>query len=274
MTTAEETEAIEVRLLLQAIHERYGYDFRGYALESVTRRLRTALTRSGLKHLGEVQHRLLASPEFFESLLQDLTVQVTEMFRDPAFYKAFRGEVVPLLRTYPQVKIWHAGCATGEEVYATAITLAEEQLLERAQFYATDINAAGLERASQGIYAESVLPSLEQNYVAAGGKARASDYYTRAYGGIAFREGLRKKCVFFQHDLVSEHALGEMQVIFCRNVMIYFGASLRERVIDMFAHALGRGGFLCLGASERGNLRSDCFTPLSGTHNIYRRTSA
>src|SRR5262249_36859813 len=151
----ESAEAIEVRLVLEAIYARYGYDFRGYAPESIGRRVKAALARSGSAHLGELQHRLLTEPSVFASIADVLTVQVSEMFRDPSFYRVFRQRVVPLLRTYPLLKVWHAGCASGEEVYTTAILLQEEDLYERTQIYATDMSEVALEQAREGIYAES-----------------------------------------------------------------------------------------------------------------------
>jgi chemotaxis protein methyltransferase CheR len=246
-----EVEQIEIRLILQAIYERYGYDLRDYAVASISRRLRAALETSGLDNLGELQHRLLHEPELFVRILDDLTVQVSEMFRDPSFYCAFREQVVPLLRTYPLVKIWHAGCAGGEEVYATAILLKEAGLYPRAQIYATDLSTTALDRAKHGIYPEKTLALFEDNYRKGGGSGDFHAYYADAYGHIAFNESLRQNVVFFQHDLVSDHTLGEMQVVFCRNVMIYFGPELRRRVLEKLTSALCRGGFLCLGNSER-----------------------
>jgi chemotaxis protein methyltransferase CheR len=248
--TPGETEAIEIRLVLEAIHAKYGYDLRGYGLDSMTRRIRAALAKSRLGHFGELQHRLLTDPDFFAGVLDDLTVHVSEMFRDPEFYRAFREQVVPILRTYPELKIWHAGCSSGEEVYATAIVLSEEKLYDRAQIYATDVSIASLEHAREGVYPRSKVEGYAQAYADSGGKLRFEDYYSTAYDRIAIRGALRKNVVFFHHDLVSDHALGEMHVVFCRNVLIYFGASLRERVLEMLAGALCRGGFLCLGASE------------------------
>ena len=250
MASQRSTEDIEIGLVLEAIHARYGYDLRGYAAPSIARRVRSLLARSGLPHLGELQHRLLDDPAFFASSLDELTVQVSDMFRDPDLYVAFRQRVVPILRTYPHVKIWHAGCASGEEVYATAILLAEENLYARCQIYATDLSAAALERAREGIYPEDRAAPFSRNYIDAGGKTRFEDHCCLGYGHIALHEGLRENVVFFQHNLASDYALGEMHVIFCRNVLIYFGSALQERVLSIFSDALCRGGFLCLGRSE------------------------
>ncbi len=272
MAPDTDTDKIEIRLVLEAIYAKYGYDFRDYAADSMRRRVETILAKSGIRHLGELQHRLLVEPELFASMLDDLTVQVSDMFRDPPFYRTFREQVVPTLRTYPQLKIWHAGCASGEEAYATAILLIEENLHERAQIYATDMSARALEQAREGVYSESQTATFAANYRNAGGKARFEDYCSAAYGRIAVREIVRKNVVFFQHDLVSDYALGEMNVVFCRNVLIYFGSALRERVVSVFADSLCRGGFLCLGSSE--NLpgsRACLFTELASGSRIYRR---
>jgi len=243
-------EDLEIRLLLQAIQAKYGYHFVDYAESSMRRRVRAALTRSGLSHLGELQHQILLDPNFFASILDELTVRVSEVFRDPQFFRAFRERVVPILRTYPQLKIWHAGCASGEEVYATAILLAEENLYDRAQVYATDMSPKALELAKAGVYPEERAAEFERNYLDSGGKAQLGAYFSRAYGRVVVREALRRNVVFFQHDLASDHALGAMHVVFCRNVLIYFGSELRERVLSTFADCLERSGFLCLGMNE------------------------
>ena len=270
-----EVDELEMALILDAIHARYGYDLRGYAPDSLRRRLRDALVRSGLSHFGELQHRLIHDPSFFTALLDHLTVQVTEMFRDPAFYRAFRERVTPILRTYPELRIWHAGCASGAEVYATAIVLLEEDLYDRAQIYATDLSASALERAREGIFPDKVAGDFESNYFASGGKRKLDEYYSRAYGSVAMRESLRRHVVFFQHNLVSDFALGEMHAIFCRNVLIYFGGELRQRVVSMFAEGLCRGGFLCLGASESlPESASGLFSEFCPRERIYRHKGA
>jgi chemotaxis protein methyltransferase CheR len=267
-----ESEAIEVRLVLEAIFAKYGYDLRGYQTESITRRVRAALAKSGLAHLGELQHRLLSDPGFFSTVLEDLTVHVSEMFRDAPFYRAFRERIVPALRTYPEIKIWHAGCASGEEVYATAIVLWEERLYDRAQIYATDVSAGALERAREGVYPAAKAESFARAYADAGGAGRFEDYTVSAYERIAVHDRLRRNVVFFHHNLVSDHALGEMHVIFCRNVLIYFGPSLRDRVLGVLKTGLRRGGFLCLGSGESLPAAfGDFFAPFAPAHRIYQR---
>jgi chemotaxis protein methyltransferase CheR len=246
-----DAEGIEVRLFLEAIHRRYGYDLRDYSAASIRRRVLAALGKSGLGHLGELQHRALTDPDFFSTLLEDLTVRVTGMFRDPEFYRAFRSRVVPVLRTYPLLRIWHCGCATGEEVYASAIVLTEEGLYDRTQIYATDLSAQALDQAKEGVYRADLIGAFAQNYESSGGTSTFSTYYTQAYDRIAMRESLRRNILFFQHNLVSDHAFGEMQVVFCRNVLIYFGPELKDRVMGKLGESLCPAGFLCLGSGER-----------------------
>jgi chemotaxis protein methyltransferase CheR len=243
--------ALEVRLLLEAIHGRYGYDLRGYTPASMQRRVLAALAKSGLPHLGELQHQIVTDPAFFAGILHELTVQVSELFRDPAFYRAFRTQVLPVLRTYPLVRIWHAGCAAGEEAYASAIMLSEAGLYDRAQIYATDLSARAIELAKDGVYPAERLALFAANYEQAGGQARLDQYFTAAYDRVTLIEPLRRNILFFQHNLVSDHVFGEMHVVFCRNVLIYFGRELRARVLDKLQAAVVPGGFLCLGSSER-----------------------
>jgi chemotaxis protein methyltransferase CheR len=246
----EQVEEVEISLFLDAVKARYGYDFRDYAPSSIRRRVRAVLAKSGLENLGELQHRMLHNPQAFAWIVGTLTVQVTELFRDPDFYRAFRDRVVPVLKTYPQIKVWNAGCATGEEAYSLAVLMADEGLVERVQIYATDLSASALDRAREGVYPEAQLESFSNAYVAAGGREPFASFYVRKYGNVTFSEALRKHIVFFQHDLTSDHSLGEMQVIFCRNVLIYFNAALRERVLQTFGAALCHRGFLCLGRNE------------------------
>jgi chemotaxis protein methyltransferase CheR len=243
-------EALEVGLVLEAIHARYGYDFRRYAPDSIGRRLLAAAAKIGAAHLGELQHRLLHDADTFATVLDVLTVRVTEMFRDPPFFRALREQVLPLLRSYPQLKFWHAGCASGEEVYATAILLSEAGLYERSQIYATDMSSVAVEQTREGVYLENMLVQFANRYREAGGEGDFEAYFSRAYGRVSVRPALKKNVHVFQHDLSSDHSLGEMQVILCRNVLIYFGDELRQRAYTLFTDALSRGGFLCLGSSE------------------------
>ncbi|HKY41207.1 MAG TPA: protein-glutamate O-methyltransferase CheR [Polyangiaceae bacterium] len=268
-------ERLELRLLLEAIYLRYGYDFRKYAEDSMARRVQAAAAKVGARHLGELQHRLLTEPETFSGVLDVLTVRVTEMFRDPSFYRALQQLVVPVLRTYPQLKIWHAGCASGEEVYATAILLTEAGLYERSQIYATDMSSVAVEQAREGVYLEALLSTFEQNYRAAGGARDFDSYWSRAYGRVSIRPALKQNVHFFQHDLVSDYSLGEMHVVFCRNVLIYFGDELRQRVFRLFADGLVHGGFLCLGSSESlPAAQRPFYQELSSADRIFRQRSA
>jgi chemotaxis protein methyltransferase CheR len=246
----QDTEDLEISLLLDAIASKYGHDLRGYHPASMKRRVQTALSKSGAMSLGDLQHRLLHDATLFASVLDDLTVQVSDMFRDPSVYVKLRKDVLPILRTYPLLKIWHAGCSSGEEVYASAIMLREEGLYDRTQIYATDLSPGALARAREGVYTQERVESFAANYRAGGGTGRLEDQYSVGYGAVAFAESLRKNVVFFHHDLVGDHVFGQMQVIFCRNVLIYFGREFRTRVMTKLAAGLCRGGFLVLGSSE------------------------
>jgi chemotaxis protein methyltransferase CheR len=272
MHSAEETDAIEARLFLEAIYVRYDYDLRGYAAAPMRRRLAAALTRTGIEHLGELQHRVLHDQQLFTEVLHDLTVPVSELFRDPDFYRSFRERVVPVLSTYPLLRIWNAGCATGEEAYATAIVLKEEDVYERSQIYATDLSSLSVASAKAGVYSAERLATFQDNYDQAGGRSSLSNFYTTAYDCIALNAHLRRNMLFFQHNLVSDQVFGEMHVIFCRNVLIYFGQELRRQVLAKFRQSLCAGGFLCLGDSEqlsRADLQND-FSEFSPKDRIYR----
>jgi chemotaxis protein methyltransferase CheR len=248
-------ESIELALFVEAVHRRYGYDLRHYASAFLDRRIMAFLARSGSSHLGELQHRVLRDADLFVELLEDLSVTVTEMFRDADFFRAFRTVVVPLLRTYPLLRIWHGGCATGEEVYTTAIVLHEEGLYERAQIYATDLSARSVAKAKEGVYAADRLPAFTEAYRAAGGNADLASYYTEGYGAFAMKEWLRRNVLFFQHDLIADQVFAETHVVLCRNVLIYFDAALKHRVVAKLTESLRPGGVLCLGSAERLNAR-------------------
>lgn len=242
---------LETLRILEIIHAQYGFDLRRYTLASMRRRLEAIRIKAGAARLSDLQDRLLVDRAFFASIRDELTVQVSEMFRDPDFYRGFREHIVPALRTYPQIKIWHAGCAGGEEIYSVAILLAEEGLYERAQIYGTDVSAGALGRAREAVYPEARAARFALNHALSGSTANFESHCRRAYGQIAIKEPLRRNVVLFSHDLGTDYALGEMQVVFCRNVLVYFDAILRNRVIAMLTESLSNGGFLCLGASER-----------------------
>lgn len=266
-------EDIEIDLLLEAIFQRYGYDFRSYTKASIRRRIMHRLGLSGLDNVTRMTERVLRDREFFVSLLNDLTVNVTDMFRDPEFYVAFRQDVVPLLKTFPFIKIWHAGCATGEEIYSMAILLEEEGLYDRTIIYATDIDKNVLASAKKGIYPISSMQQFSENYRAAGGRGSLSDYYTAKYDGAILDQRLKRNIVFADHDLVTDQVFGEMNVILCRNVLIYFDRELQQRVFRLFFDSLDMGGVLCLGTKE--SLRysgfEEAFEPIHEKLRIFRK---
>lgn len=268
-----ENENIEIQLLLEAIHLKYGYDFRDYSRASVKRRILHRLNLSRLTNLSEMQHRVLYDLEFFERLLLDLSINVTEMFRDPSFYQALRKEVIPILKTYPFIKVWHAGCATGEEAYSMAILLKEEGLYERAQIYATDFNDVVLQKAKEGIYPVENIKEYTSNYQRSGGKDSFVDYYTAKHNSIIMDRSLKKNIVFANHNLETDGVFGEMNLILCRNVLIYFNKDLQNRVLKLFYDSLGRHGILCLGSKE--NIRfsacADRFDDIVKDEKIYRK---
>jgi len=270
-----DTEALEVQLLLDGIYRKYGYDFRNYSLAHVTRRILNRVSTLRLKTITELLARVLHNREAFHDLLLDLSINVTEMFRDPAYYRSFRKEIVPVLKTYPFVKIWHAGCATGEEVYSTAIILLEEGLYDRAQIYATDFNQQVLRRAKDGIFSLSSMKEYTSNYQTAGGTGMFSDYYVANDDFAMIDKRLKERIVFADHNLVTDGAFGEMQVIVCRNVLIYFNRQLQERVIGLFLDSLCPGGFLCIGLKESLMFTGHAsdFAAVSEEMRIFRRIS-
>lgn len=264
---------IELKLLLEAIYLMYGYDFRAYSKASVKRRVQHRMAMSGLNSISQMIEKVIHDREFFVLLLNDMTVNVTEMFRDPWFYKTFREEVVPLLRSYPFIKIWHAGSSTGEEIYSMAILLTEEGLYDRTQIYATDIDKVVLEKARKGIYPLSSFKQYSENYLKAGGKVQLSNYYTAKYDSVIMDQRLKKNIVFADHDLATDQVFGEMQVVVCRNVIIYFDRELQRRVFSLFRDSLDLGGVLCLGSKETMRF-SGCeeeFEVLARESRIYRK---
>lgn len=245
-----EIENKEVELLLKSIFEKYGYDFRDYSRAHIKRRILRRVNALDLKGVRELEDKILENKQEFNYLLEDFSINVTEMFRDPSFYKSFRAEVVPILKTYPFIRIWHAGCSTGEEVYSMAILLKEEGLYDRSQIYATDFNEHVLKRAKDGIYNTDLIKDYAENYEESGGKASLSDYYMDHYNSVIINESLKKKIIFADHNLVTDGVFGEMHVIICRNVLIYFNKKLQNRTLNLFYKSLIMGGFLCLGSKE------------------------
>jgi chemotaxis protein methyltransferase CheR len=246
----QRTFDLEMRLLIDAIYLKYHFDFRSYALASMRRRLTAAMSRFGCATLSQLQDRVLHDAAFFALLLDYLTVQVSEMFRDPAYFRSLRENVVPLLRTYPSLKIWVAGCSAGEEVYSFAIMLREEGLLDRSMIYATDINPQALQRAEAGVYELDRIAAFTTNHQQSGARSSLSDYYTAAYGRAIFDKSLRERIVFSDHSLATDSVFAEVQLVSCRNVLIYFDKALQDRALGLFHEALCRKGFLGLGSKE------------------------
>ncbi len=272
----EPVEDIEVHLLLEALYRRYHYDFRHYARASIKRRLRQAREQMGFASITAMQEALLHGETAVSRLLDYLTVQVSELFRDPGYFLAIRNEVVPHLRTYPTLKIWIAGCSQGEELYSFAILLHEEGLLDRTLLYATDINPSALAAAESGVYALDRIAAFTKNHQRAGGKTSLSDYYTTAYGRAVFDKKLRSQVVFSDHSLVTDAVFAECQFVSCRNVMIYFDRSLQDRAVGLFKDTLSRRGFLGLGSKEtlRFSKHADAFSEFVREEKIYRRRDA
>jgi len=266
-------ERIEIELLLEGIFRHYGFDFRSYAYASIRRRLWKRIEAEGLTTISALQAQILHQPQMMEKLLLDLSINITAMFRDPGFYRAFRERVVPLLRTYPYIRIWHAGCASGEEVYSMAILLQEEGLYERSRIYATDINEVVLAKAKEGIFPLDRMQEYTENYIAAGGTRAFSDYYTAKYGGVLFSPSLTKNVVFSLHNLVTDRSFAEFNVILCRNVLIYFDKSLQSRVHGLFHDSLATFGILVLGSKEslRFSPYEDSYERINGPEKIFRK---
>src|SRR5688500_14800320 len=244
---ADDLESLELDLLLSGIARRWGYDFRDYAPASLRRRVRRAMQREGVRNLSALQERVLHDVEALQRFLASLSVNVTGMFRDPQVFRALRRQVLPMLRTYPYVRIWDAGCSTGEEAYSLAILLAEEGLLEKSRIYATDINANALSRARSCAFPIDRMQEFTRNYIEAGGDRAFSDYYTVRHELALFRPWIAKNIVFAQHNLATDASFNEFSAVLCRNVLIYFEPPLQERVHRLLYESLKRFGILGLG---------------------------
>jgi chemotaxis protein methyltransferase CheR len=265
--------ALELGLLLDAIFRKYHYDFRSYSGASLRRRLSTAMSQFSCDTLSQLQDRVIHEPKVFAELLRFLTVQVSDLFRDPTYFRSIREKVVPYLRTYPSLKVWVAGCATGEEAYSLAILLAEEGLLERSLIYATDIHPESLRRAEEGIYEIDRFAKFSEAYEQAGGKASLSDYYSARYSSAVFDRALKKAILFSDHSLATDSAFAEVELVSCRNVLIYFEKELQERAIGVLRDSLCRKGFLGLGMKEtlRFSKHADAFVEFVSNDRIYQR---
>ena len=268
-----DSEAIEIPLLLEAVYRRYGFDFRDYAYGSIQRRIWNTIQAEGVAGVSELQGKLLRDRACMERFLLTVTVNVTTMFRDPSFYRAFRARVVPHLRAFPFLRVWHVGCSTGEEVYSMAILLREEGLYPHCRIYATDMNEEVLARAKAGIYPLALVREYTGNYHRAAGTASFSEYYTARYDSVIFKRALTENVVFAQHNLVTDSSFNEFHVILCRNVLIYFNPALTGRVHRLLYDSLALSGFLVLGNKEsiRFTPQEACYEESDSKERIYRR---
>ena len=274
MTSVRDSvEDIEIPLLLEALYQRYHYDFRQYAGASIKRRLLQARAQLGFSSISAMQDSLLHNPATVPRLLNYLTVQVSEMFRDPSYYRSLREKVLPHLRTYPSLKVWIAGCSNGEELYSLAILFREEGLDQRTLFYATDINPSALQAAEAGVYPLDQIQKFTANHQKSGAKSSLSDYYTADYGRAVFDKSLRSRVVFSDHSLVTDAVFAEMHLISCRNVLIYFDRELQDRALGLFKDSLARKGFLGLGSKEslRFSAHAASFSEFVSEDRIYQR---
>lgn len=273
MSQDESLFDLELRLLLEAIYLRYQQDFRGYAMSSVRRRVRQAMAHFDCERVSDLQHRVLHEPETFAQAMRYLTVQVSEMFRDPGYFQSLQQSVFPFLATFPSIKVWVAGCSAGEEVWSLAILLDEAGLLERTLIYATDINPEALRKAESGTYELERMAGFSANYLAAGGQASLSDYYTSAYSAATFDARLRRHMVFADHSLATDAVFSEVEFVSCRNVLIYFNRALQDRAIGLFREALVHRGFLGLGSREslRFGAHADAFEACDASQRLYRK---
>jgi chemotaxis protein methyltransferase CheR len=273
VTAIQASVDIELRLLMEAIYARYSHDFRDYSGASQKRRVLYALQQLDCETVSELQSKVLHEPAAFQRLLDILTIPFSEMFRDPAFFLAIRQQVVPVLRTYPSLKVWIAGCSTGEEVYSMAILLKEEGLLERTIVYATDINPGLLEKARRGIFPATALPLFTANYREAGGQSELASYYTAAYNAVRFDRELMRNVTFSDHSLATDHVFSETHLISCRNVLIYFNRGLQDRALGLFHDSLCHRGFLGLGTKESLDFsaHADAFEPVVRQERLYRK---
>lgn len=267
-------EEVEIDLVIEAILKCYGYDFRDYARASLGRRIRKGLEEAKLTRISELIPHIVHDKDFFKRFVRNLSIHVTEMFRDPLFFKTLREKVIPYLETFPFVKIWSAGIATGEEVYSLAILLKEEGLYDRARIYATDFSDAVLEKAEKGIYEAELIKKSTRNYQKSGGKGSFGNYYYADYDSAIFDRSLRENIVFANHNIVTDGVFGEMHMILCRNVLIYFNSELQNRVLHLFSDSLRGNGFLCLGSKETiefSDVKNDFRTFVKG-QKIYQKT--
>ena len=268
-----DTSELEISLLLEAIFQKYGYDFRQYSEAHIRRRVMNRMAMSGLADISQMQSKVLKDELFASELLQDLSITVTEMFRDPGFYRSLRENVLPILKTYPFIKIWHAGCASGEEAYSMAIIMQEEGLYDRTTIYATDFNQQVLNKAKEGIFSNSMMKEYTANYQLSGGKESFSSYYTSNYDNVIMNQSLKKNIVWANHNLVTDSVFAEVHLILCRNVLIYFDKNLQNKVQKLFYNSLINGGILCLGSKESLRFTDfyEAYTELDKKQRIFKK---
>lgn len=270
MAEVRAVSEIELTLLGEAVYQRFGYDFRHYAHASLSRRVELHMGRYHIKSISQLQDRVLHDDGWITRFVEDVSVHVTEMFRDPSYYRAFRTVVIPFLRSFPLFHLWHAGCSTGEEVYSTAILLHEEGLLARARIYATDISSRALDVAREGIYSMEQIQAATTNYHEAGYASDFSHYYTASYGKVMLSPQLKKHITFHNHNLATDASFQQFEVILCRNVMIYFDQALKARALDLFHDSLVPLGKMIVGLKEP--IHHSGFDPLDLQHRIYQRS--
>jgi chemotaxis protein methyltransferase CheR len=272
-SVADEIDDIEIDAFVQALVRRYGYDFTGYAPASLRRRMLALPSAFQVEHLGELTTRVLRDPSLVPKVIGQLSVPVSEMFRNPSVFRILRDDVLPVLASYAHINIWQAGCAHGQEVYSLAILLEEAGIYDRCTIYATDFSEAALERAREGIFPIREARVYGENYLAAGGRYTLADYYHARYDFMKLDESLKRRVTFANHNLVSDGVFCEAQLILCRNVLIYFSNALQDKVLGIFRDSLVRGGFLCLGNRESIRFASNAsdFVAHDAAHRIYRR---
>lgn len=271
----KDVEDVEVGLLLDGIYQHYGYDFRNYSRAHMKRRVMHKMGKENIQSVSMLQHRVLHDVAYFRTLLPEFSINVTEMFRDPEVFSFLRKEVMPYLASFPRLKIWHAGCSSGEEVYSMAILLKEAGLYDRTTIYATDFNDAILKKASEGIYPIEAVKEHTRNYIAAGGTEAFSDYYVAKYDSVIMDKSLKENISFLNHNLVTDGVFGQMDFIICRNVLIYFDRKLQNRVLNLFDDSLVPSGIICLGTKETIDYSEvkKHFKPMDGAMRIYKKKS-
>lgn len=265
----------QIGQLLNELMEQFGYDFTGYSSASVKRRINRLFVLDKFQNFEQLRQRVLRDDAYINRFVQEITVNVTEMFRDPSFYRTLKQQVLPVLATHPFIRIWHAGCSTGEEVYSMAILLKEANLLNKSLLYATDINPGVLEKLTRGIYPLSSMKQYSENYIQAGGEEEFSTYYTAKYDHVKFDDALRRKMIVSTHNLVSDWSFNQFQLVICRNVLIYFNKQLQDKVIDLFDNSIERLGFLALGSKEQVKFSNvgKKYVQLEGNEKIWRKIS-